>query len=220
MRRRTAISFTRCWTGNPICFLTMAAIFLRVWQNGQYNGLLGGTEETHRAARVWRRHRAAGSHFLSCDQRQPHQANSPSNRHAVVQSRFESYMRFTNRSTNGKRVTVFGYGAGARARRPALEAPTARSASSTSTRRRRSKPISTVFRHPFVMKQSARPMSLSLSAASRPSCTCWISRSSRTASFSARPGYSQVRSMSKRPCVRRRPRLTLTPVTGSTQSIV
>ena len=33
------------------------------------------------------------------------------NRHAVGQSLFESYLRFTNRSTNGKRVTVFGYGA-------------------------------------------------------------------------------------------------------------
>ena len=33
------------------------------------------------------------------------------NRHAVGQSLFESFMRFTNRSTNGKRVTVFGYGA-------------------------------------------------------------------------------------------------------------
>ncbi len=33
------------------------------------------------------------------------------NKHAVGQSLFESYMRFTNRSTNGKRVTVFGYGA-------------------------------------------------------------------------------------------------------------
>ena len=33
------------------------------------------------------------------------------NRHAVGQSVFESYMRLTNRSTNGKRVTVFGYGA-------------------------------------------------------------------------------------------------------------
>ena len=33
------------------------------------------------------------------------------NRHAVGQSLFESYLRFTNRSTNGKRATVFGYGA-------------------------------------------------------------------------------------------------------------
>jgi adenosylhomocysteinase len=33
------------------------------------------------------------------------------NRHGVGQSLFESYMRFTNRSTNGKRVTIFGYGA-------------------------------------------------------------------------------------------------------------
>ena len=33
------------------------------------------------------------------------------NRHAVGQSTVESYLRITNRSTNGKRVTVFGYGA-------------------------------------------------------------------------------------------------------------
>ena len=33
------------------------------------------------------------------------------NRHSVGQSVFESLMRFTNKSTNGKRVTVFGYGA-------------------------------------------------------------------------------------------------------------
>jgi adenosylhomocysteinase len=33
------------------------------------------------------------------------------NRHAVGQSLFESFLRFTNRGTQGKRVTVFGYGA-------------------------------------------------------------------------------------------------------------
>lgn len=33
------------------------------------------------------------------------------NRHAIGQSLFESYMRFTNRATQGRRVTVFGYGA-------------------------------------------------------------------------------------------------------------
>ncbi|MGO8092038.1 adenosylhomocysteinase, partial [Rhizobium leguminosarum] len=33
------------------------------------------------------------------------------NRHAVGQSLFAIYLRFTNRSTNGKRVKVFGYGA-------------------------------------------------------------------------------------------------------------
>ena len=33
------------------------------------------------------------------------------NRHAVGQSVFESFLRFTNRSTNGRAVTVFGYGA-------------------------------------------------------------------------------------------------------------
>jgi len=33
------------------------------------------------------------------------------NRHAVGQSVLESFLRITNRSTNGRRVTVFGYGA-------------------------------------------------------------------------------------------------------------
>jgi adenosylhomocysteinase len=33
------------------------------------------------------------------------------NEHAVGQSVLESFLRLTNRSTNGKRVTVFGYGA-------------------------------------------------------------------------------------------------------------
>jgi adenosylhomocysteinase len=33
------------------------------------------------------------------------------NRHAVGQSLFESFMRFTNRAAQGRRVTVFGYGA-------------------------------------------------------------------------------------------------------------
>jgi adenosylhomocysteinase len=33
------------------------------------------------------------------------------NEHAVGQSALESYLRFTNRVTNGERVTVFGYGA-------------------------------------------------------------------------------------------------------------
>src|SRR5262249_56186142 len=33
------------------------------------------------------------------------------NRHAVGQSVLESFLRLTNNSTNGKRVTVFGYGA-------------------------------------------------------------------------------------------------------------
>ena len=33
------------------------------------------------------------------------------NEHAVGQSSLESYLRFTNRVTNGEQVTVFGYGA-------------------------------------------------------------------------------------------------------------
>jgi adenosylhomocysteinase len=33
------------------------------------------------------------------------------NEHAVGQSALESYLRLTNRVTNGEKVTVFGYGA-------------------------------------------------------------------------------------------------------------
>ena len=40
------------------------------------------------------------------------------NRHAVGQSVFESFLRITNRATNGRRVTVFGYGACGSSRGP------------------------------------------------------------------------------------------------------
>ena len=57
------------------------------------------------------------------------------NRHAVGQSTVESFMRITNRSTNGKRVTVFGYGAVRPGRRRALPERVRRaSRSSRSTR--------------------------------------------------------------------------------------
>ena len=45
------------------------------------------------------------------------------NEHAVGQSSLESYLRFTNRVTNGERVTVFGYGRAGAESRPASAAP-------------------------------------------------------------------------------------------------
>jgi adenosylhomocysteinase len=75
-----------------------------------YMGLLGGTEETTSGRRRLAPMREAiGLPILVINDSPIKQFAE--NRHAVGQSLFESYMRFTNRSTNGKRVTVFGYGA-------------------------------------------------------------------------------------------------------------
>lgn len=75
-----------------------------------YDGLLGGTEETTsgRARLLPLRDRLNLPILVINDSPIKQFAE---NRHAVGQSLFESFMRFTNRSTNGKRVTVFGYGA-------------------------------------------------------------------------------------------------------------
>lgn len=75
-----------------------------------YAGLLGGTEETTsgRTRLLPMREKLRLPILVINDSPIKQFAE---NRHAVGQSLFESYMRFTNRSTNGKRVTVFGYGA-------------------------------------------------------------------------------------------------------------
>src|SRR3984893_11632037 len=84
-------------------------LFVRYLEN-PYEGLRGGTEETTSG-----RMRLAG---LRSQLKRPILVINDSpikqfaeNRHAVGQSVLESFMRFTNRSTNGKRVAVFGYGA-------------------------------------------------------------------------------------------------------------
>lgn len=74
-----------------------------------YDGLLGGTEET-----------TSGRMRLAPLREQLKKPilvinDSPikqfaENKHAVGQSVFESFVRFTNRITNGRRVTVIGYG--------------------------------------------------------------------------------------------------------------
>ena len=75
-----------------------------------YEGLLGGTEETTsgRARLEPLRGRLAMPVLVINDSPIKQFAE---NRHAVGQSVLESYLRITNRSTQGKRVVVFGYGA-------------------------------------------------------------------------------------------------------------
>ena len=75
-----------------------------------YTNLLGGTEETTsgRTRLIPMRDRLDMPILVINDSPIKQFAE---NKHAVGQSLFESYLRFTNRSTNGKRVTVFGYGA-------------------------------------------------------------------------------------------------------------
>jgi adenosylhomocysteinase len=75
-----------------------------------YEGLLGGTEETTsgRARLAPLREQLAMPVLVINDSPIKQFAE---NRHAVGQSVLESYLRITNRSTQGKRVVVFGYGA-------------------------------------------------------------------------------------------------------------
>ena len=75
-----------------------------------YEGLLGGTEETTsgRMRLAPMRGRICKPVLVINDSPIKQFAE---NRHAVGQSVFESFMRITNRNTNGRRVTVFGYGA-------------------------------------------------------------------------------------------------------------
>ncbi|TDW16412.1 adenosylhomocysteinase [Rhizobium azibense] len=85
------------------------ALFVRVAER-PYKNLLGGTEETTSGRRRLAPMREVLALPILVINDSPIKQFAE-NRHAVGQSLFESYMRFTNRSTNGKRVTVFGYGA-------------------------------------------------------------------------------------------------------------
>jgi len=74
-----------------------------------YDGLLGGTEETTsgRMRLAPLRERLQKPILVINDSPIKQFAE---NKHAVGQSVFESFVRFTNRITNGRRVTVMGYG--------------------------------------------------------------------------------------------------------------
>jgi adenosylhomocysteinase len=75
-----------------------------------YDGLIGGTEETTSGrTRLEALRESIGLPVLVINDSPIKQFAE--NRHAVGQSVLESFIRLTNKSTNGKRVTVFGYGA-------------------------------------------------------------------------------------------------------------
>lgn len=75
-----------------------------------YDGLLGGTEETTSGRmRLAPLRDQLGVPILVINDSPIKQFAE--NKHAVGQSVLESFLRITNRSTNGRRVTVFGYGA-------------------------------------------------------------------------------------------------------------
>jgi adenosylhomocysteinase len=77
--------------------------------NDPYDALLGGTEETTSGRdRLMSVRRELARPVLVINDSPIKQFAE--NTHAVGQSVFESYMRLTNRSTQGKRVVVFGYG--------------------------------------------------------------------------------------------------------------
>ncbi len=75
-----------------------------------YDGLRGGTEETTSGRmRLEPLRELLGLPVLVINDSPIKQFAE--NRHAVGQSVLESFLRITNKSTNGRRVTVFGYGA-------------------------------------------------------------------------------------------------------------
>jgi adenosylhomocysteinase len=75
-----------------------------------HDGLLGGTEETTSGRMRLEPLRDRINLPLLVINDSPIKQFAE-NRHAVGQSVLESFIRITNKSTNGKRVTVFGYGA-------------------------------------------------------------------------------------------------------------
>ncbi len=84
-------------------------LFIRYLEE-PYAGLLGGTEETTSGRmRLTAVRDQLGVPVLVINDSPIKQFAE--NEHAVGQSVFESFMRITNRSTQGKRVVVFGYGA-------------------------------------------------------------------------------------------------------------
>jgi adenosylhomocysteinase len=74
-----------------------------------YDGLLGGTEETTSGRQVLAPRRAELNLPILVINDSPIKAFGE-NQHGVGLSCLESYLRFTNRITNGERVVVIGYG--------------------------------------------------------------------------------------------------------------
>ena len=81
-----------------------------LWRERRFPGLLGGTEETTSGRMRLAPLRAELAMPILVINDSPIKQFAE-NEHAVGQSVLESYLRITNRVTNGQRVTVFGYGA-------------------------------------------------------------------------------------------------------------
>ena len=83
-------------------------LFVRYLEN-PYDRLLGGTEETTSGRARLAKLRAKLNHPILVINDSPIK-QCAENKHAVGQSTLESFMRITNRATNGCPVLVFGYG--------------------------------------------------------------------------------------------------------------
>ena len=93
----------------PQILLDNGGDLFALYLDDPYPGLLGGTEETTSGRmRLWPLRERLNMPILVVNDSPIKQFGE--NRLAVGQSMFETYMRLTNRSTNGKHVTVFGYG--------------------------------------------------------------------------------------------------------------
>ena len=81
-----------------------------LWRQNPTGNLIGGTEETTSGRIRLEPLRSSLNLPILVINDSPIKQFAE-NEHAVGQSVLESYMRITNRATNGQRVTVFGYGA-------------------------------------------------------------------------------------------------------------
>ncbi|MEC8037393.1 MAG: adenosylhomocysteinase [Pseudomonadota bacterium] len=106
--RHTAL-LRRVLEAQPDLLLDNGGDLFGLYLEAPYPGLRGGTEETTSGRMRLEPLREQLSMPILVINDSPIKQFGE-NRHAVGQSMFETYMRLTNRSTNGKRVTVFGYG--------------------------------------------------------------------------------------------------------------
>ena len=106
--RHTAL-LRRVLAAQPDLLLDNGGDLFALYLEAPYPGLRGGTEETTSGRMRLEPLREQLSMPILVINDSPIKQFGE-NRHAVGQSMFETYMRLTNRSTNGKRVTVFGYG--------------------------------------------------------------------------------------------------------------
>jgi adenosylhomocysteinase len=94
----------------PDMLLDNGGDLFNLWRQRRHAGLLGGTEETTSGRMRLAPLRAELAIPILVINDSPIKQFAE-NEHAVGQSVLESYIRITNRVTNGQRVTVFGYGA-------------------------------------------------------------------------------------------------------------